>query len=332
MEQKRITIFIDLLFCVVILPLVILLLPVDKWISRHPMFAMTLVTYLYILYFAIRRIHIPALLIARRYGSIICFIAVMMGITWLLSHIPFESPSKYLPLEIRIQQRTQAVWLLTLVVIGFGLSIETMLELFRQILQRKNMEAEKQKAELSLYKTQINPHFLFNTLNSIYGLVVSKSDRTENAFAKFTGILQYMYRHATDDTISISEEVEYISSYIDLQQLRLNHHTRVTWESSIDDGTVQIAPMILITFVENTFKFGSSPSHDCEILIRMSLNNGLLCFETENDIMRLPENDHTHMGIENCRLRLELLYPQRFTLTTIEETGRYKVKITIQLK
>lgn len=332
MEQKRITIFIDLLFCVVILPLVILLLPVDKWISRHPMFAMTLVTYLYILYFAIRRIHIPALLITRRYGSIICFIAVMMGITWLLSHFPFESPSKYLPLEIRIQQRIQAVWLLTLVVIGFGLSIETMLELFRQILQRKNMEAEKQKAELSLYKTQINPHFLFNTLNSIYGLVVSKSDRTENAFAKFTGILQYMYRHATDDTISISEEVEYISSYIDLQQLRLNHHTRVTWESSIDDGTVQIAPMILITFVENTFKFGSSPSHDCEILIRMSLNNGLLCFETENDIMRLSENDHTHMGIENCRLRLELLYPQRFTLTTIEETGRYKVKITIQLK
>lgn len=332
MEQKRITIFIDLLFCVVILPLVILLLPVDKWISRHPMFAMTLVTYLYILYFAIRRIHIPALLIARRYGSIICFIAVMMGITWLLSHFPFESPSKYLPLEIRIQQRTQAVWLLTLVVIGFGLSIETMLELFRQILQRKNMEAEKQKAELSLYKTQINPHFLFNTLNSIYGLVVSKSDRTENAFAKFTGILQYMYRHATDDTISISEEVEYISSYIDLQRLRLNHHTRVTWESSIDDGTVQIAPMILITFVENTFKFGSSPSHDCEILIRMSLNNGLLCFETENDIIRLSENDHTHMGIENCRLRLELLYPQRFTLTTIEETGRYKVKITIQLK
>lgn len=331
MEQKRITIFIDLLFCVVILPLIILLLPVDKWISRHPLFATTLVTYLYILYYAIRRIHIPALLIARRFTPIVCFVTILMSITWLLSHFPLESPSRYLPLESRIQQRIQAVWLLTLVVVGFGLSIETMLELFRQILLRKNMEAEKQKAELSLYKTQINPHFLFNTLNSIYGLVISKSDLTENAFAKFTGIMQYMYRHATDDTINISEEVEYISSYIDLQRMRLNHHTKIIWEKSIDDGTVQIPPMILITFVENAFKFGTSPTHDCEILIRMSLCNGQLCFETENDIMQLPPNNHTHMGIENCRLRLELLYPERFTLTTTEETGKYKAMITIQL-
>lgn len=332
MEQKRITVVIDLLFCGVILPLVILLLPVDRWISRHPLFAMTLVTYLYVLYFAIRRIHIPALLIARRYIPIVCFIAILMGITWLLSRFPLESPSRYLPLESRIRQRIQAVWLLTLVVVGFGLTIEMMLELFRQILLRKSMEAEKQKAELALYKIQINPHFLFNTLNSIYGLVISKSDRTENAFAKFTGILQYMYRHATDDTISIREEVEYISSYIDLQRLRLNHHTKVVWEWSIDDDMVQIAPMILITFVENTFKFGTSPSRDCEIQIRMSLNNGQLCFETENDIMRLTENDQTHMGIENCRLRLEMLYPQRFTLSTTEEDGKYKVMIIIQLK
>lgn len=331
MEQKRITIYIDLLFCVVILPLVILLLPVDKWISRHPLFATTLVTYLYVLYYAIRRIHIPALLIARRFTPIVCFVAILMGVTWLLSHFPLESPSRYLPLESRIQQRIQAVWLLTLVVVGFGLSIETMLELFHQILLRKNMEAEKHKAELALYKTQINPHFLFNTLNSIYGLIISKSDQTENVFAKFTSILQYMYKHTTDETISINEEISYISSYIDLQRLRLNHHTKVTWESHIDDETVQIPPMILITFVENAFKFGTSPNHDCEIAIRVSLNNGLLRYESENDIMRSGDDEQTHVGIENCRLRLELLYPQRFTLNTVEETGKYKVKITIQL-
>ncbi|MCH5302604.1 MAG: histidine kinase [Prevotella sp.] len=332
MNQKRTTVFVDLLFCVVILPLIIMLLPVDKWIVRHPIFATTMVTYLYALYYAIRRIHIPALIIARRYGSIVCFAAVVMGLAWLLSHFPFESPPKYLPLESRIQQRVQAVWLLTLVVVGFGLSIELMLELFRQILLRKDMETEKQKAELALYKTQINPHFLFNTLNSIYGLVISKSDRAEQAFAKFTGILQYMYSHATDDTISISEEVGYISAYIDLQSLRLNHHTKVVWESSIDDGTVQIPPMILITFVENAFKFGTSPQHDCEIAIRVSLCNGLLRFESVNDVMRVRGNGRTFVGIENCRLRLELLYPQRFTLSTTEEAGKFKVIMTIQLQ
>lgn len=140
-----------------------------------------------------------------------------------------------------------------------------------------------------------------------------------------------MYKHTTDETISISEEISYISSYIDLQRLRLNHHTKVTWESYIDDKMVQIPPMILITFVENAFKFGTSPNHDCEIAIRVSLNNGLLRYESENDIMRSGDDEQTHVGIENCRLRLELLYPQRFTLNTVEETGKYKVKITIQL-
>ena len=333
MEQKRTTIFIiDLLFCIVILPLIIMLLPIDRWIVRHPIFATTMVTYLYVLYYAIRRFHIPALIIARRYVPIISLAAVVMGAAWLLSHFPFESPPKYLPHEIRVQQRAQAVWLFTLVVVGFGLSIELILELFRQILLRKDMETAKQKAELALYKTQINPHFLFNTLNSIYGLVISKSDRAEQAFAKFTGILQYMYSHATDDTISISEEVDYISAYIDLQALRLNHHTKVTWESNIDDGTVQIPPMLLITFVENAFKFGTSPQHDCQISIRVSLHDGLLRFESENDIMRQRDDDHTLIGLENCRLRLQLLYPQRFTLNTTEEAGKFKVKMTIQLQ
>ena len=333
MEQKRTTIYvIDVLFCAVILPLIIMLLPIDRWIVRHPIFATTMVTYLYVLYYAIRRFHIPALIIARRYVPIISFAAVVMGAAWLLSHFPFESPPKYLPHEIRVQQRAQAVWLFTLVVVGFGLSIELILELFRQILLRKDMETAKQKAELALYKTQINPHFLFNTLNSIYGLVISKSDRAEQAFAKFTGILQYMYSHATDDTISISEEVDYISAYIDLQALRLNHHTKVAWESNIDDGTVKIPPMILITFVENAFKFGTSPQHDCEIIIRVLLTDGLLRFEAVNDIMRSREKDHTLVGIENCRLRLELLYPQRFTLTTTEEANKFKVTLTIQLR
>ena len=333
MEQKRTTIYvIDVLFCAVILPLIIMLLPIDRWIVRHPIFATTMVTYLYVLYYAIRRFHIPALIIARRYVPIISFAAVVMGAAWLLSHFPFESPPKYLPHEIRVQQRAQAVWLFTLVVVGFGLSIELILELFRQILLRKDMETAKQKAELALYKTQINPHFLFNTLNSIYGLVISKSDRAEQAFAKFTGILQYMYSHATDDTISISEEVAYISAYIDLQSLRLNHHTKVTWESSIDDGTVQIPPMILITFVENAFKFGTSPQYDCEIAIRVSLQEGLLRFEAVNDIMRSPDDEHTLVGLENCRLRLQLLYPQRFTLTTAEEENKFKVNMTIQLR
>lgn len=123
--------------------------------------------------------------------------------------------------------RAQTVWFFFLVVTGFSLSIELIFELFRQILSKQEIEAEKNKAELALYKAQINPHFLFNTLNALYGLVLTKSDKTESAFIKFSNILKYMYAQTTSDLIFISNEVEYIRQYVDLQSLRLNKHTKV---------------------------------------------------------------------------------------------------------
>mgnify|MGYP000603399381 CR=1 FL=1 len=107
----------------------------------------------------------------------------------------------------------------------FSIKITTCFS-FRQILSKQEIEAEKNKAELALYKAQINPHFLFNTLNALYGLVLTKSDKTESAFIKFSNILKYMYAQTTSDLISISNEVEYIRQYVDLQSLRLNKHTK----------------------------------------------------------------------------------------------------------
>ena len=332
MEQKRTTLFIDVLFCAVILPLVIMTIPVDRWIVRYPIFASTLIVYLYVLYYVMRKIHIPQLFMKRKYWSVACFVAVVIILVNGLTHFPFETVATHLPDPVRIYLRMCTVWLLSLVVIGFGLSIELILELFNQMLVRADIEAEKQKAELALYKAQINPHFLFNTLNSIYGLVVGKSDLAEKAFVKFSDMLQYMYKHANDDTIDIKEEISYISHYIDLQSLRLNSHTKVVWKSDIDDDNVQIPPMILITFVENAFKYGSSSSRDCEIVISVMLKEGNLCFESENSLMRKFEEDATLVGIENCRSRLSLLYPDRFTLYAAEEKGKFRVRLNIKLK
>ena len=100
---------------------------------------------------------------------------------------------------------------------------------------------------------------MFNTLNSLYGLVVGKtgkSDKTEQLFIKFTDILQYMYKHVRADTIALGEEINYIKDYIELQSLRLNRHTHVFWGCETDDEHVEIVPMLLITFVENAFKYG----------------------------------------------------------------------------
>ena len=225
--------------------------------------------------------------------------------------------------------RAQTVWFFFLVVTGFSLSIELIFELFRQILSKQEIEAEKNKAELALYKAQI---FLFNTLNALYGLVLTKSDKTESDFIKFSNILKYMYAQTTSDLISISNEVEYIRQYVDLQSLRLNKHTQVVFETQIDDEHAKIPPMILITFVENSFKYGVSSDTDCTIFIRIIVKEGQLIFETENMIMKENHQNPHAIGIDNCRKRLELLYPNRFVLLTKEENGYFKTYLNIQLR
>lgn len=109
---------------------------------------------------------------------------------------------------------------------GFSLTIDIAFELFRQILQKKEIEMAKNKAELALYRAQINPHFLFNTLNTLYALVLTQSENTESAFIKLSDILKYMYTNATEEFIPLGNETK----YIDLQKLRLNYHTKVIYE------------------------------------------------------------------------------------------------------
>lgn len=259
---------------------------------------------------------------------------ILVIITLLLTQFPYPpEPNKLDPLIHKARQhlRSQTVWFFFLVVTGFSLSIELIFELFRQILSKQEIEAEKNRAELALYKAQINPHFLFNTLNALYGLVLTKSDKTESAFIKFSNILKYMYAQTTMETISINNEVEYIRQYVDLQSLRLNKHTQVVFETQIDDEHAKIPPMILITFVENTFKYGVSSDVDCLILIRITVKKGELLFETENTVMKENHANPHAIGIENCRKRLELLYLNRFTLIMKEENRQFKIRLSIQL-
>lgn len=216
-------------------------------------------------------------------------------------------------------------------VTGFSLAIELTFELFRQILAKQEIATEKNKAELALYKAQINPHFMFNTLNMLYALVLSGSDKTESAFVKFSNILRYMYAQTHSENIPIGQEIEYIRQYTDLQKLRLNHHTRVTLTAKTDNETTPVPSMIFITFVENAFKYGTSADTDCNIQINICLKNSLLSFDTVNTIIRHVDSEHEGIGIANCRKRLELLYPGRYELENGPIGNVYITKLKIQL-
>lgn len=331
---SKVTMYVDLLFCFVILPLIIMLVPITKWITNHPAFAISFIAYLYLLYFVYRKANLPSLFMQKKYGRIIVIIISLLFVTELLTHYPLpENIGSKLPLDFRRHLHTQTIWFFFLIVSGFGLAIELTFELFRQMLAKQEIEVGKNRAELALYKAQINPHFLFNTLNTLYGLVITKSELTESAFVKFSNILKYMYDNTAKEKINIRSEIEYIRQYVELQQLRLNHHTNVIFESRTDNDNVKIPPMILITFVENAFKYGTSSSENCTILIRIVVEDSTLMFKTVNSIMKEPPKDKSSIGIENCRKRLQLLYPDRFTLITEKDEAKkeFITKLIIEL-
>lgn len=334
-NPKKIAIYIDVVFCVLVLPLILSIIPIEKMFANSTIFAVILTGFLYLTYYIYRKFHLPRLFMNKKYLQAFLIIAGLLIITSMLSRFPFTDSFIMSLSEVDVPRisahRTQRVWFLFLVVSGFSLSIDLTFELFRQVIARKEVEEAKGKAELSLYKAQINPHFLFNSLNTIYGMIVSHSDNTEEAFIKFTEMLKYVYNNPGEDRIEVGKEVEYIGNYIDFQGLRHNAHTKVEWYASIDDHSRQIPPMLLITFVENAFKYGSSSSKDCLIRIRAEVKDGKLFFETENQVMKQPAEGMTGIGLENCRKRLDLLYPDKYELSILQKDGIFSVNLVVEL-
>lgn len=335
MNSSKIKLYIDLFFCCVFLPLIIALVPVEKWIVKYPSFALTLILFLYAAYFAIRVMNIPQKVMNKRYIQISVFCMVILAVTYFISQFPYPPDIKPIVTahpNLHEHLREQTVWFMFLVVSGYSLSISLMLELFRQILVKKELEGEKKQAELALYKAQINPHFFFNTMNTLYGLVISKSDKAESVFVKFTSLLKYTYTQIKTDKIAIKSELDYISNYIELQRLRLNRHTIVNYRFEIDDDAMKIPTMLMISFVENAFKYGSSSKRDCSIDISVTLQNGKFLFECSNDIMKQKaDSDDSAVGIENTRSRLDLMYPKKYNLSANEEENKYHVSLSIDI-
>lgn len=165
MLHRRIGLYIDLLSCLVFFPLVITLLPMERWLTHSVSCVVALVVFVYVLYFIYRRVHIPQLFLQKKYLKALSIISGLMLLTMLLTHVPFQldiTDATPRQMEIRQGLKRQFFWFFFLIVSGFSLSIELAFELFRQILSKHELEARKDKTELALYKSQINPHFLFN--------------------------------------------------------------------------------------------------------------------------------------------------------------------------
>ena len=338
LEHKTNLVF-DLFFCLVLMPLLIFLGPARYWWHISPLFTLIGVGYLYACYFATKRLHLPRLILKRAYRKLAAVAALYMGLTYLLTLYPLPQLNFVIPIMTEYQTLLRnyniaiSLWFLFSVVMGYALSVSFIKELYHRKLQQSILENQRNKAELALFKAQINPHFLFNTLNSLYSLVIGTSEKAEDAFVKFTELLKYAYVTADNDWVTIDDELNYLNNYIDLERIRLDEHTQVECDFCIDDPSTAIPPMIFLTFVENAFKYGSSTSRHCRILIRLHVSHGHLLFETRNDIVRHADEFRTAMpqGTSNCRSRLAVLFPGRHTISLSEEGGTFHVLLHINL-
>lgn len=337
--QHKINLIADLFFGIILMPLLVMFGPVHLWWSLSPFFTATVVAYLYGCYFFLRMIRLPRLLLSRSYRKLGGAAVLLVALTWLLTLVPLPEVDFVIPSMSRYQTSVRdyniaiSVWFMFSVTVGYSICVSFIKELYDRMLMQSELENQRDKAQLALFKAQINPHFLFNTLNSLYSLVIGTSRRAEDAFIKFTELLKYTYMTAGSDRVTVSEEVRYIDNYIDLELLRLGTRTEVDRRCDVDDYATEIPPMIFLTFVENAFKYGASTSRDCRILISLKVNEGVLEFETRNRIMRHSDEFRRTLpvGINNCRKRLEGLYPGRHILDIREEGGEFKVFLKIQL-
>jgi len=196
---------------------------------------------------------------------------------------------------------------------------------------RKETESQKLQTELSFLKSQINPHFFFNTLNNIYSLAVVRSEKTAPAVMKLSSIMRYILTETTQEHVALSNEVDFIKNYIELQQVRLTEKTTVSFsaEGLIDEKIV--APLVFIPFVENAFKYGISTKSNSHIDIKIEALENKIQFFSSNYIVPSENNrmENTGIGINNVKRRLELMYLGKYTLTNETKDNYYLVHLEI---
>lgn len=229
-----------------------------------------------------------------------------------------------------VTQHKQAVWSLFVIVETFSFAVGILTQANKQRSRSLQLEAERKRAEIELYKVQVKPHFMFNTLNSLYGLFLTGNSKALESLEKYISMMQYIHLSSTKNTVSLSDEANYIRQFVELQSLRLNDKTTVNLNIDLKNPGLQIPPMLLVTFVENCFKHGVSSVEKSEIIISLLENDGELKFTTSNKIFpgkRIGE----HMGIENCKKRLNLLYPNSHKLIINQDQSIFDVKLAINL-
>jgi len=225
-------------------------------------------------------------------------------------------------------------YLVTLVIVFIHVSISLLRVKESKKIELEHFEKEKKEMELFALKSQIDSHFLFNTLNNIYGLALKKSDLTPKSVLYLSEILNFVIYETKNDFYPISKEIQLIKYYIELEKMRYGESFNIDFEVDDKDDGSCITPLILFTFLENSFKHGVYKTmHDPWVKIRLKSSVSEIFFEIENSVPGNPDssgqNGNKGIGLENIRRRLALLYPQMHKLITKRNENSFYAGLTL---
>ncbi len=204
--------------------------------------------------------------------------------------------------------------------------------------ERQELENRNLKSELNFLKSQINPHFLFNTLNNLYALTLKKSDEAPATVLKLSEMMRYMLYECNEDRVPLYKEVNYLKNYLELEKLRQGENIEIDFELTGEVGNQMIAPLMFIPFIENSFKHGvSNHLSSGYIDIKMTVENTQIKLDVENSKASSMPTGHLNgkksggIGLSNIKKRLSLLYPKSYSLDIDDQPNKYKISLNLNL-
>lgn len=224
--------------------------------------------------------------------------------------------------------------LISLLSSGFGLGLRHFEDQVRKELLNKEMEREKLNSELTFLKTQISPHFFFNTLNNIYSLADVSVDSTQKAIIQLSKLMRYLLYESESVTTQLDREIEFMSNYVELMKLRINPKVKLKVSFPKVTSDIQVPPLLFISFIENAFKHGISSNEPSFITIVMKATPEEIYFWCSNSIIKnkssQSKNQKGGIGLENIKKRLNLLYPGKYSLSIKQTEVYHSIELIIK--
>lgn len=281
---------------------------------------------------------IPSFFIRKKHVKFIIYAALFcIGYT-LAFHIIYEKAGNLLGINsggrmFSISLLTDFYYIVLYMILGgfFRFTVDG----FNYMRIKDQLEKQNLTSELALLRSQVNPHFLFNTLNNIHSMIHVSPENAADSIIKLSGIMRYMLYDSSTELVALEKEISFLESYISLLEIRVKKRNYITSDISAYPNGILIAPMLLVPFIENAYKHGNKSDNISGIKIKLNITKDQLDFNIENTIVDEEINDKdstSGIGLLNIKRRLELIYPEKHFLNISQRDNIYIVELKLELK